>query len=237
MQKIYSLIIGCFAFSLGAVAQVEIHMDNDPGTNYNGQNVPLTIGYQDYTIYMHAVNTSGAAANYNFRRVIMSSTATFTDQFCDNQLCYVTSGNDWTTPQSNAIPAADSSLMKPLLNFTGGGDLHLRYYVLDADNGDAAIDSVDFTITSTVGIEEKIDISLSAYPNPANDEFFINFNGNEGKEFQLVVYNVVGAEVMKKTLVNGLNKLNVEDLNNGVYFYSIVNNNDIIETKKLLVRH
>jgi len=37
-------------------------------------------------------------------------------------------------------------------------------------------------------------------------------------------------------LINGKNTLNIENLNPGVYFYSIKRNGNVIETKKLIVR-
>lgn len=234
MTKFYTFLFSLAAFSFGLQAQVEIHMDDDPGVNYNGQTVALNIAYSQHTIYMHCVNASGSDIDMKFRRVILSSSATMTDQFCDNYLCYPTSGNDWTTPASNTIAAGDSSLMKPLLDFSAGGDIHLRYYVLDVS--DNKLDSVDFTISNTLSVDE-VDIAFSSYPNPANDNFYINFQGNEGVNFGLVIYNVVGEEVMRKSLSNGTNKINVDALNNGVYFYSIVTNDDVIETKKLVIRH
>lgn len=235
MKNTYFLVIA-FLFSGFAFSQVDIHYDSDPGTMINGTTQNIQVDYYGYNIYMHATNTSGAAANWKFRRIILNSSATFSDQLCDNNLCFSCSGNDYTTPSPVAVPAGDSSLFKPVLNFLDGGTATIRYIILDADNSDAPIDSVDFAINSSVGIEE-IDISLSAYPNPASDDFFINFSGNEGMNFNVVMYNVLGEEVMRRTVVNGVNKLNVADLNNGVYFYSITNNNEIIETKKLIVKH
>lgn len=235
MKHTYLLLVAFFfaGFSFG---QVVIHLDSDPQTTQNGQVVNEIVESYGHNVYMHCLNSSGVAANYKFRRLILSQSTSFTDQFCDNNLCFSCTGSDYTTPASVSVAAGDSTIMKPVLNFSDGGTAVIRYYVLDADNGDAIIDSVDVNATSVVGVED-IEISMSAYPNPASDEFFINFTGNEGLTYNLVVYNVLGEEVMKRKVVNGVNTLNVADLKNGVYFYSITNNNDIIETKKLIVRH
>ena len=235
MKNLYALII-TVCFGSISFSQVEIHLDSDPATVQNGQSVNVSVDHYGYNVYMHCVNTSSSSMDYNFRRVIMSSTGSFTDQFCNSSLCFNCSGPDWTSPAVQTVAAADSTIMKPVINYSGGGTALLRYYVLDANNGDQIIDSVDINITSTVGIEE-VDISFSSYPNPASGDFFIKFSGNEGMDFNVVVYNVLGAEVMKRNLSNGTNKLNVASLNNGVYFYSIVTGNEIIETKKLIVRH
>lgn len=225
-------------FSGLAFGQVDILWDDDPGVAYNGDTVEVVADVSGYNVYMHVENTSGSTMDIKFRRVILNSTGgSFTDQLCDDFLCYNCSGTDWTSPQSISIDNADSTIMKPVFNFSTGGSAEVRYYVLDAGNGDAIVDSVDLHLTSVLSVEEDINISLSAYPNPASDEFFVNFNGNEGMNFNLVVYNVIGEEVMHRNIVNGLNTITVADLNNGVYFYSIVTNNDVIETKKLVVRH
>lgn len=235
MKKTYFLFISIFLTGF-AFGQVTISHDYYPGVVQNGLVVNEALDTYGHNVYMHCTNDSGVSKNYKFRRVIVSSSTSFTDQFCDDNLCYSCSGPDWTSPSPMTVAAGDSTIMKPVLNFLDGGTALIRYYVLDNGNGDAIIDSVDLNVSSSVGYEE-IDISMSAYPNPAAEDFYIDFAGNEGMNFQVVVYNVLGAEVMHKTIVNGVNKLNVENLNNGVYFYSITSNSDIIETKKLVVRH
>lgn len=211
-------------------------MDNDPGVNYNGEVVDLILQYPSQSIYMHVVNTSGSSQNYKFRRVYLTSLTGMTDQFCDCQLCYPTTGTTWTTSSGCSVAAGDSSVMKPIIDFSGTGTAHIRYYILDANNGNALVDSIDFNITSTLTINEKPEVSFSAYPNPASNEFTIDFTGNEGMNFNVVVYNIVGERVMSQILTNGVNKLEIEKLSNGVYFYSIMNKDSILETKKLVVK-
>ena len=237
MRKLYTFLGAALMTSIG-FAQVDIHLDNDPGVNYNGQTVDIVVNNSNtYTVYMHAVNTSGTDQNYNFRRLIVSSNTSFSDQFCDNNLCYPTSGNDWTTPSSNPITVGDSSVMKPLYTVNDGGSALIRYYVLDANNNNQKIDSVDVRITSGIGYEELKNVKFTAYPNPANAEFNIDFNGVTGGNYNVALYNLLGEEVGRRSLTNGLNTIDVSHLNNGVYFYSILLNNEVIETKKLVVRH
>ena len=234
MKHAYILFLATFisAISFGQI----IHYDNNPGVMENGQTINLNVDQYGYSVYMHCVNNTGSTVSWKFRRVILNSSTTFTDQFCDNNLCYSCSGTDYTTGDTVNVYDGDSTLMKPVLNFSDGGTASIRYYVLDAYNGDMVIDSVDVDVVSTVGINE-VEIAFSAYPNPAADNFFINFQGNEGMIFNLVIYNLVGEEVLKRNISNGTNKISIDDLNNGVYFYSIVTNNEILETKKLIVRH
>ena len=113
-----------------------------------------------------------------FRRVIISSTASFLDQFCDNWLCYSCSGSDWTTPASTTLQPGDSSIMKPQLEFTTAGTALIRYYIIDEN--DNPIDSVDLDINCTLSdnkIENNLKYQIS--PNPANSEVLISLNGVE----------------------------------------------------------
>lgn len=240
MKNAYLLFVSIFLTGFAFGQTVHISMDSDPATAINGTTQNETVDHTQYNVYMHAKNVSGSTMNWKFRRTIISeSGASYTDQFCDDQICYnCDTYPTWTTAPTaiTNIDDGDSSTFKPIVNFSGGGSALIRYYVLDADNNDAAIDSVDINYSSVMSVDE-VEISFSSYPNPATDDFFINFNGNDGIAFNLVIYNLVGEEVLNRTLNNGSNKINVENLNSGVYFYSIVTSGEIIETKKLVVRH
>jgi len=132
------------------------------------------------------------------------------------------------------MTAGDSSVFQPKIDANGvGGTASHRYYVLD--NGGAKIDSVDVNFESTVSVEEQ-SIEFKAYPNPASGVFNVDMTTNSNTT-SLVIYNILGEKVITKSLTNGLNKVAIDKLNNGVYFYSILNKNDIIETKKLIVRN
>lgn len=214
--------------------QVDLHSDSDPGTTLNGTVVNLNIDQFGYTVYMQCVNTSGVAANYKFRRLILSQSTTFTDQFCDNNLCYPCSGTDYITPNPVSVPSNDSSLFKPIFNFSNGGTALIRYYVLDADNNDAAIDSVDFNINSTVGLEEE-EISLSTYPNPVSDVLFVELNSSENGFHVITVNDLLGNMVLQSTISEGLNEFQLSSLQNGIYICTISTENKILKTEKFIL--
>ena len=50
-----------------------------------------------------------------------------------------------------------------------------------------------------------------------------------------VLYRITGQEVFKSSLVQGLNKLSLESVSAGVYFYTISSFDNVIKTKKLIV--
>jgi len=127
----------------------------------------------------------------------------------------------------------DSLIFNPrIYTPTGGGEFHFRYYILDSDNGDVMIDSVDVKFISFLSIENPT-IDFSVYPNPANDVLNITISENNTS---IVLFDVVGKNVSEMELINGNNTLNIENLDAGVYFYSIKRNGVSIETKQLIVK-
>ncbi len=216
-------------------AQVDIHWDDNSGMNYNGQTIDIDNDMNSLYVYMHCINSSSASVDILFRRVILSSTATFSDQFCDNSFCFAATGNDWTAPQSITVSPGDSTIMKPQFYFSTSGIASLRYYVLDNSNS-SIIDSVDININCTVGLEDNQSNNIVEYPNPVNDILNIDIINNVSNEMDFVLYRITGQEVFKSNLLQGVNKLNLESISSGVYFYTITSLNEVIKTKKLIIK-
>lgn len=84
------------------------------------------------------------------------------------------------------------------------------------------------------------DYLFNAYPNPAANAVTIPFYVlNEGG-VEIAVTDVTGKvvkRISKPSVQNGLNEatINLEDLNNGVYFYTYRLNNQIVGTRKFVV--
>ena len=78
------------------------------------------------------------------------------------------------------------------------------------------------------------------YPNPANQKTGINFQlPTPNSEARVMLRNLLGS-VVKEIKVNGNENnfsINTSDLNNGLYFYSVMFENKILFTKKLIVKH
>lgn len=78
--------------------------------------------------------------------------------------------------------------------------------------------------------------TISAYPTPATD--VINFDYNVDGNAMVVIYNMMGQEVMRNEIAgqNGTLSMNVSDLSSGVYFYSLVINGRTEKSSKIVVR-
>ena len=102
---------------------------------------------------------------------------------------------------------------------------------------------VDNTDNSFKGVPNediiKETVLLDASPNPTNSIVTFNVYIYEESEANavLIMKNLTGNEVYKKKLKQGHNQitLNVENFAPGIYLYSLILSNKIIETKKLSI--
>ena len=97
------------------------------------------------------------------------------------------------------------------------------------------VNNVEIGSDLTKGIEFS-----NPFPNPANQQTGINFQlPSPNSEAHIMLRNLLGS-VVKEIQVKGTeNKfsINTSDLNNGLYFYSVLFENRILFTKKLIVKH
>jgi len=117
----------------------------------------------------------------------------------------------------------------------------MRYSVYDVDHPtDSAYFFVEFN-AGTVGLTDYTNDKLSfsnPYPNPAKSQTSFNYVLPAGPtDASIRIHNLLGAVVKEVQLVGQSGKvtINVNDLNDGVYFYSVIINHDIYETKRLIV--
>lgn len=84
-------------------------------------------------------------------------------------------------------------------------------------------------------------LSLSAYPNPATNYSIIKYSvPTKYNNAKVVIRNMLGSVVKTINVKGGTTgkiNLNTTDLNNGVYFYSIIADGYVLSAKKLVVKH
>lgn len=85
--------------------------------------------------------------------------------------------------------------------------------------------------SSSIAINEK---DVKVFPNPAND--FVTFQIDGLENGNVVISSITGQEVVNTSL-NGVTKVDVSALNNGVYIYKITNSNgELVKTSKLVIQ-
>lgn len=105
------------------------------------------------------------------------------------------------------------------------------YYLIDSVS---LYDSLDYAlITNIKHIADDIKVNL--YPNPNNGNFKLEYHIT--KEAEFVITDITGRLVNQYALLPSQNNLLIkeEELNAGVYLYSIKMNNSIIKNDRLII--
>lgn len=79
--------------------------------------------------------------------------------------------------------------------------------------------------------------SFKVYPNPGMDHTSVEINLPDAHEqIQLLVYDLLGSQVLMQTLNNNTTTvIDLQNLNNGIYFFSIKTREGIIEKQKVII--
>ena len=106
--------------------------------------------------------------------------------------------------------------------------------------------SPGINMVSTSGISEQNILPIETtlyqnYPNPFNPDTKILFSIESNSKVELILFNVLGQEVRKivnKEMKKGFHSVNLKanDLNSGVYYYTLKTDNEKITKKMLLVK-
>jgi len=80
-------------------------------------------------------------------------------------------------------------------------------------------------MSSSVSNNFQTQFEYKIYPNPSNG--YITVENSKKTEINVIVTDIIGKPIIKKTLYNKSNELNLSSLSNGMYFITINNNNEI----------
>ena len=242
MKKLY--ILGLFAFGT-VVANAQSVEIITAGTTTDISGTTITIeGGESLHETFDVKNVSGGDLTLRIERVKISEISGATDYICwgansTTGTCYPSSSvapyDPFVTPDEAVISNGSVGWLQVYYNANGtpGTSLY-RYYVVD--DADVRLDSIDVENISTVGVEDELEnLSVSVYPNPATDVVNIKMNNNVNN-VSVIIYNILGEAVATKNLIAGVNTINTSEFNSGVYFYAIRHNNEVIETKKLVIK-
>ena len=128
------------------------------------------------------------------------------------------------------------------VNCSGLGQVDsLTFVMKSSDTGAFGINtptyfSMDnFTTQSTVGINElTIASNISLFPNPANQNVYLNYESNSQSEINVQIFDITGKELtqyqFQTSVGKNQQKLNTETLQAGVYFIEV---SDGISSKKI----
>src|SRR5262245_28540586 len=205
-------------------------------------------GDKDSTLHSTAVlhNISSNTIDVRVDKIDGNMAPSHYSYFCWATQCYNQATT--TSPFTTTMAPGDSSIVGTQgfiaylvpLGVVGNSDVTYCFYD-DLNGADSACVTFNYSDIMT-GIRELIASGVALtnpLPNPANGFTQIGFNLAPSKSAKLVVYNMLGLAVKEIRLSDKqkLVMLNTSDLKNGVYLYSLLNDDKIVASKKLVVNH
>jgi len=256
MKKLLFLSVGIFLSGL-AFAQSSFQVTELAGgapyqssytftTDTNDTNSP-TFGTE-----FKITNTSSSSKIIKIRKVILSlATNTVTALNHDIYFCYNTTCFTPFTFYSYATIAAGASLPNGSGTSYGLradmdhnkviGTSVARYTIYDSLNTSDSVNiTMVYNITSGVGIKNDVNPVLAAnvMPNPASDLVKFTYEtANPAAALQLKVYNCVG-KIVKTLDLDPASKsvlMDVSGLEEGFYFYSLLQQGKALTTRRLVI--
>ena len=240
MKQIYTLCL-LFIGASSLAQNIEIH-ENGTAITASSFEVDSAASVSYSHKYFYLVNTSGGTLDVTWSRVRDAhSSCIVEDQICDAELCFTADDQtSYQRPQSFSLAAGDSSVFEPKAYPNGSTCCSIYTYKIFTGLGNL---EDEMTIKWKFGgadcflgaEEEDLSVEYTAFPNPATDIFSINLKSN-ANDVSVKMFNILGETVKTESLTNGINQIAIDKLNNGVYFYSIIKNGVIVETKKFIKR-
>ncbi len=122
-----------------------------------------------------------------------------------------------------------------------GTEITIAYTFYDVRNPEKKYTfTINLKYESTEAIADfnSVDVFSNAYPNPASSTVSFDYNmPYDANSASIAIYNMMGQEVVRQNISIGGSRadINVSDLNEGVYFYSLIVNNKTVKTNKFVV--
>lgn len=121
-----------------------------------------------------------------------------------------------------------------------GQEQFIQYNLYEEGSHEMFVITVTFKYSAN-GISDNsiVEEFSNAYPTPAKDVVSFDYNfSSSANDAYVAIYSMTGQEMMRSAIndLQGKVSLNVSDLADGVYFYSLVVNGETVKSSKLVVR-
>jgi len=207
----------------------------------------MFVGDPNTQIEHHLVvkNTSASPITIKCQKTNLTLPTGAESYYCFAGNCY---GASDTSPSMSAILSAGQQIS--FNNFPADVDAHSGYYDAYGISGFAEVqycfydvnDSSDETcvtityetIATAIDDYQALTKLGDFYPNPANEIVYFTFNGDAAT---LKLIDILGNNVKEISLSQvGIQKLDLSDMNKGIYFGNLIVNDEVISIKKLIVK-
>ena len=246
MKRILLSIIFIFSLIISASAQqLELY--------WNNEKLPDTVGIYgdggpngDFELVFEAYLKNGTDQKL---RIGAARDTLQTVQGTENSFCWAGNCYSAMTDTSDAdydlvLPSGNTSAQPFSGHYTHQstfGETIVKYTLFERGNLDNSVSVVVIFKYSLTGIEDNSfnDITFSnAYPNPATNTVNFDYKLSSNSNATISIVNLLGSVVKRSNLNPASNKISIDvsDLPQGVYFYSIDLDGKVYKTQKLIVK-
>lgn len=244
MKKIL-LLSFCLSLFSGIFAQSFSLMDTNGVAIPSGATIQLVGNPTDEVIQaiVYVKNNSDAAKDVKVKKVIHAgdTLAGTVNTFCWG-LCFPPT--TYTSPFSQNILPGDTckQFYGDYNPMTVPGMSKITYVFFDVNNTTDTVEVIVKYNASPAGISDDLISQVkfsAAYPNPAVNLVYADYTIPESViRASIVITNMLGSKVKEVSLNDrsGKAQIAVSDLINGIYFYSLRADDQLLMTRKFVVR-
>lgn len=241
------LVSATFAFGQS------IHILHD-NVDVTGKSISVPV-HKDFEFVTELAlkNTTSGNIDYQVNRTILNPPLDDCSNilFCTGVQCYGPSNDiTWTPADAGSTINANETLPNGPNTYgiaahynvceTACADLNVLYrvYKTTAGSKDTAYVTIKYTCSNGITEQNATLGSLSdAYPNPAGANFSVNYAMTTFSKSEIAIYDLFGKKLMETQLprAEGTITINTSSLTPGVYFYTLLVNNERAATKRLII--
>ncbi len=231
MKKLilFSLFILAFLYSQG-----QINLTNTTLQYFSPDNVtPLEA-------FLDVENNNNDSVEINIIRTIQSLTANHEETFCFGQYCYLPNTDTSLFPTVIYANTSEGTFKAHIDPLGYDGTDILSYHFYDIGNpSDSANITMEF-VFSTTSVAENNKATFLKFNNPINNFAVLSYQLPDGAQHASVnFYNMLGNKVRSVNLeeTQGAKVITTSELSNGIYILSMVVNDKISRSYKMVVNH
>jgi hypothetical protein len=242
MKKLLLSAIMVFTAVFAFTQSLEIYHEGELVPNKSSIVVTGDVGAAELMIEVDVKNISNTGLDVKVSKFEVDLIPGSSNTFCWG-MCFPP--NTYVSPFPQTIlPGATCSEFSGHYNPNANSGVSIiRYTFFDMNNPTDTVCFYTEFNAGTVGINdatsEKARVS-NAYPNPASGSTSVDYVlPATASKASIKVRNLLGSLVREVKLTEraGTATIDLNGLNDGVYFYSFVVNNQTVETKRLVVSH
>lgn len=191
---------------------------------------------EELNIAFEVVNGMSEVLTITCVKVEVSTVENTLNYFCWGQ-CLSPEVYESTMRMEPGVPAEFSAHYMPL---EMEGITSMKYIFTDAANTEEFVININFIYPNTISVTDYFsnEVFSNAYPSPATDKICFDYDfPTDVNKAMVVIYNMMGQEVIRKDINSHFGQLviDVNNLNDGIYFYSLVVNNKTVKSNKIII--